>query len=131
MADEKIAARAELAAIRAKACRETRPLIWERSAFIRRYYVNHRSVPHFNNLAIAARKSRVGDGRTMPEGDIMKYQRSRWKDGIPPKTAIIGAERYVRKMRKLRKLRVRNSHFRPGYKISLPKRLGRRPEMGS
>lgn len=130
MADEKIAARAELAAIEQKH-RETRPLIWERSAFIRRCPLNHRSVPHFNNLAIAARKSRVGDGRTMPEGDIMQYQRSRWKDGIPPKTAIIGAERYVRKMRKLRKLRVRNSYFRPGYKISLPKRLGRRPEMGS
>jgi hypothetical protein len=57
----------------------------------------------------------------------MQYQRSRWKDGIPPKTAIIGAERYVRNMRKLRKLRLRNSHFRPGYKISLPKRLGRLP----
>jgi hypothetical protein len=61
----------------------------------------------------------------------MQYQRSKWKDGIPPENAIIGAERYVRKMRKLRKFRVRNSHFRPAYKISLPKRSGRRPGTGS
>jgi hypothetical protein len=48
----------------------------------------------------------------------MRYQRSKRKDGIPPKTVIIATERYVRKMRKLRKLRLRNSHFRPGYRIN-------------
>jgi hypothetical protein len=48
----------------------------------------------------------------------MRYQRSKWKDGIPPKTVIIATERYVRKMRKLRTLRLRNSHFRPGYRTA-------------